>query len=175
MNIVDIFLIILLAGAAISGFIKGFFVELASIASLVIGIWAGVQFSSLIEQWLSRYVAWDHEIMLIFSFVLIFVFVVMIVHLIATLTEKFVKAIALSFLSRLAGAVFGTLKAAFILSFLMILISKIEASTITLIPERQKAESKLYGPIEKMAPNVFPILKAIKEQKSEHPAKGATT
>ena len=39
MNAIDIILIIMLIAAAIHGFIKGFFVEFASVAALVLGIW----------------------------------------------------------------------------------------------------------------------------------------
>lgn len=164
MNVVDIILIVLIAGAAINGFVKGFFVELASIASLVLGIWAAVEFSGLVQNWLTKYLDWSHDAMRLVSFILIFVFVVILVHLIATLTEKFVKAIALSIFSRLAGAVFGAIKAAFILSLLMIIISKIEDFTITIIPLKAKAESRFYAPIENMAPNILPFLKTEKEQ-----------
>lgn len=169
MNVVDIVLVILIVGAAINGFVKGFFVELASIASLILGIWAAVEFSGFVQQWLSKYLTWSHDSMRLAAFILIFVFVVILVHLIATLTEKFVKAIALSIFSRLAGAIFGALKAAFILSILMIIISKIENFTITIIPEKAKAESRFYGPIENMAPNILPFLKVEKENTPEQP------
>jgi len=174
MNVVDIILIVLITGAAINGFVKGFFVELASIASLILGIWAAVQFSSLVQHWLSKYLNWSTDSMRLAAFILIFVFVVILVHLIATLTEKFVKAIALSIFSRLAGAIFGALKAAFIISILMIIVSKIENFTISIIPEKVKMESKLYGPIENMAPNILPFLKSEKTQ-IPHPPKTTTT
>ncbi len=174
MNVLDIILVVILIAAAINGFVKGFFVELASIASLILGIWAAVEFSSFVQLWLSKYFTWSVNAMRLVAFILIFVFVVVVVHLIATLTEKFVKAIALSIFSRLAGAVFGALKTAFILSLLMIIVLKIENFTITIIPDNLKAESKLYGPIENMAPNILPFLKAEKEQLINHPPKSST-
>jgi membrane protein required for colicin V production len=175
MNVLDIVLLVILIAAAISGFVKGFFVELASIVSLILGIWAAVEFSGFVQQWLSNYVHWSINSMRLVAFILIFIFVVIVVHLIATLTEKFVKAIALSIFSRLAGAVFGVLKSAFILSILMIIVVKIENFTISIIPDKLKAESKLYGPIENMAPNILPFLKAEKDKLMEHPPKNVTT
>jgi len=163
MNVLDIILVILIAGAAINGFVKGFFVELASIVSLILGIWAAVEFSGFVQLWLSKYLTWSHDSMRLAAFILIFVFVVILVHLIATLTEKFVKAIALSIFSRIAGAIFGALKAAFVISILMIIVSKIENFTITIIPEKSKLESRFYAPIENMAPNILPFLKGEKE------------
>jgi membrane protein required for colicin V production len=175
MNVVDIVLLILIVGAAINGFTKGFFVELASIASLILGIWAAVEFSGFVQQWLSKYLTWSHDAMRLASFILTFVFVVIVVHLIATLTEKFVKAIALSIFSRLAGAIFGAIKAAFIISLLMIVVSKIEDFTVTIIPEKAKAESRFYGPIENMAPNILPFLKTEKEKTPPPPHKNTMT
>lgn len=174
MNVLDIVLVILIVGATIKGFVNGFFVELASIVSLILGIWAGVEFSGLVQQWLSKYLNWSNDSMRLAAFILIFVFVVILVHLIATLTEKFVQAIALSIFSRIAGGIFGALKAAFILSILMIIISKIENFTITIIPEKSKMESRFYGPIENMAPNILPFLKAEKEPTPPQPSKSIT-
>ena len=84
--------------------------------------------------------------MRVVAFILIFIFVVLVIHLVATLTEKFVRAIALSIFSRLAGAVFGIIKAAFILSILMLIIVKIENFTRPIIPGKAKAESKFLWP-----------------------------
>ena len=175
MNVLDVVLVILIVGAAINGFVKGFFVELASIVSLILGIWAAVEFSGYVQLWLSKYLSWSNDSMHLASFILVFVFVVILVHLIATLTEKFVRAIALSIFSRIAGAIFGALKAAFVLSILMIIITKIENFTITIIPDKVKAESKLYGPIENMAPNILPFLKVEKEQRTSQSTRNAAT
>ena len=175
MNVIDIVLTIILVAAAINGFIKGFFVELASVASLIIGIWAAVEFSGFVQQLLSKYLDWSPDMMRVVSFVLIFIFVVLLIHLVATLTEKFVRAIALSIFSRLAGAIFGAIKAAFILSILMLLIVKIENFTRPLIPAKAKAESKLYDPIENIAPGVLPFLKVEKPKGNENQTKNALT
>ena len=175
MNIIDIILVVILIAAAINGFVKGFFVELASVASLILGIWAAVEFSGFVQKWLSKYLDWSPEMMRVVAFILIFIFVVLVIHLVATLTEKFVRAIALSIFSRLAGAVFGVIKAAFILSILMLVILKIEGFTRTIIPDKAKADSKFYGPIENFAPNVLPFLKAEKVKILENQPKNATT
>jgi len=173
MNVIDIILAVILVAAAINGFVKGFFIELASIASLILGIWAAVEFSGFVRNWLSKYIDWSADAIKLVSFVLIFVFVVLVVHLVATLTEKFVRAIALSIFSRLGGAIFGVLKTAFILSIIMIVIFKIENFTGRIIPEKEKMGSKLYGPIENIAPNILPFLKAEKTKILENRPKNA--
>ena len=86
-----------------------------------------------------------------------------VVHLIANALEKFVRAIALGPLSRIGGAIFGMIKTAFILSFMMYLVMKIEAFDVTIIPKQPKSESKYYAPIEKLLPNILPFLKEEKD------------
>jgi len=160
MNLLDIILLILLLAAAISGFTKGLFVELASVISLILGIWAGVDFSPVVQVWLSKFLSWSPGNLKLLAFIIIFLVVVITVHLVANVFEKTIRAFALGTLSRIGGAVFGALKAAFFISILLLLISNLEHYTTTLIPEKAKSESKLYRPIENFAPRILPFLKS---------------
>ena len=164
MNIVDVILIIILVAAAIHGFVKGFFVEFASVAAIVLGILCAMMFSGYLKNWLTGVVSWQPGTIKAVAFFIIFISVLIVVHLIANALEQFVRAIALGILSRLGGAVFGVIKTAFILSFLMYLVARIEAYDVTIIPKEPKAKSKYYAPIEKLAPNIFPFLHEEKEE-----------
>jgi len=166
MNVLDIILLILILAATISGFTKGFFVELASVLAIILGVWAGIAFSGTVQVWLSKMVDWSAMSIKLVAFIIIFLMIVILVHLVANLFEKGIRAIALGIFSRLAGAVLGALKGAFILSVLFIVVTKIESYTTTIIPEQLKKESKLYAPIEKLAPNIIPFLKNYKEAES---------
>ena len=163
MNILDIILLILILAAAVSGFTKGFFVELASVVALVLGIWIGIALSGIVQGGLSKVLSWSPGGLKVMAFVIIFLIVVIVVHLIANIFERGIKAIALGIFSRFAGAIFGAIKAVFILSIMMLVITKIEYYTTTIIPDETKKESKLYGPIENIAPNILPFLKNYRE------------
>ena len=163
MNIVDLVLVIILLAGAIHGFVKGFFVEFASVAALVLGVLCALTFSVYLSAWLSGVFHWRPETIKIVAFLVIFISVVIVVHLIANALEKFVRAIALGPLSRIGGAIFGMIKTAFILSFMMYLVMKIEAFDVTIIPKQPKSESKYYAPIEKLLPNILPFLKEEKD------------
>lgn len=167
MNVLDIILLILIIAAAISGFAKGFFVELASVLAIVLGVWAGIAFSGTVQGWLSKMVTWSPASIKLVAFIIIFLMIVILVHLIANLFEKGIRAIALGIFSRLAGAILGAIKGAFILSVLLIVVTKIEYYTTTIIPDQVKKESKLYGPIDKFAPNILPFLKNYKDPEPE--------
>ena len=164
MNIVDLILIIILIAAAVRGFVKGFFVEFASVAAIILGILCAMMFSVYLRSWLSGMVSWRPDVIRTVAFLIIFISVVIAVHLIANALEQFVRAIALGILSRLGGAVFGVIKTAFILSFLMYIIMRIEYYDVTIIPKKPKSESKYWTPIEKLAPNIFPFLREEKEE-----------
>lgn len=164
MNIIDLILIIILVAAAIRGFVKGFFEEFASVAAIVLGVLCAMMFSDYLKNWLTGVVSWQPGTIKAVAFLLIFISVLIIVHLIANALEKFVRAIAMGFLSRIGGAIFGVIKTAFILSFLMYVITRIEAYDVTIIPKEPKKNSKLYVPIEKLVPNLFPFLREQKEE-----------
>ncbi len=164
MNIVDLILIIILIAAAIRGFVKGFFVEFASVAAIVLGVLCAMMFSGYMQNWLEQVVSWRPGTIKTVAFILIFISVVIVVHLIANALEKFVRAIALGIISRIGGSIFGVIKSAFILSFIMYLIALVEAYDVTIIPKEPKSQSKYYAPIEKLAPNIFPFLKAEKDE-----------
>jgi membrane protein required for colicin V production len=164
MNIVDLILIIILIAGAVHGFVKGFFVEFASVAAIVLGVVCAMIFSVYLRNWLTGVVSWKPETIKTVAFILIFISVVVVVHLIANLLEKFVRAIALGILSRIGGSIFGVIKTAFILSFVMWLIAKVETYDVTIIPKEPKAKSKYYAPIEKLAPNLLPFLREEKDE-----------
>lgn len=164
LNIVDIILIILLFVAAIRGFIKGFFVEFASVAAIVLGVLCAMMFSDYLIKWLTGVVSWQPGTIKAAAFFLIFITVLIIVHLIANALEKFVRAIEMGLISRIGGIIFGVIKTAFILSFLMYIIARIEAYDVTIIPRQHKGNSQLYGPIEKLAPNILPFLRDGKDE-----------
>jgi membrane protein required for colicin V production len=91
------------------------------------------------------------------AFIITFVIVVILVHLIGALVNKIVKAASLGFLNRLAGFGFGIIKGALILSIILVVFNKIDKD-VHVISEQTKAESKLFSPIKNFAPRVFPFL-----------------
>ena len=154
MNYLDIIFGIFLLFAAIRGFQKGLVVEIASIAALILGIWGALHFSGATGEILNDMLKIEESYMGIVAFLVTFVVIVILVHLIARLVEKFVHAIALGFFNRIIGMFFGVVKTAFILSLLLILFNKIDEQ-LELIPKDVKSSSYLYQPISSFAPSVF--------------------
>jgi len=94
-----------------------------------------------------------------------FVAIVIIVHLVAFLVEKLVKAVALSFVNRLLGMAFGLLVSAFVISMILWPINEVNEQKQIIKPERIEG-SLLYKPLSALAPAIFPYLK--KEEWKEY-------
>ena len=81
----------------------------------------------------------------------------MLVHFLARAISKLVKAVALGFIDRIAGLLFGVLKTAFIVSIVLVVINSID-QRVPFIPDDHKENSLLYQPLSKLAPAIFPYL-----------------
>jgi membrane protein required for colicin V production len=149
MNLPDILLVLIIIFSAIHGFFKGLIHEMASLAGLILGIYASFQFSGQLEVYLTKYISLSEKYSYITSFILIFIVVVITTHLIGKLIEKMIGLVALGLLNKLAGCVFGILKAIVLLSIAMLIINHFDKE---LISKEKKEESFFYKPIERVAP-----------------------
>ena len=157
MSYIDIILGLLLLLAAIYGFKKGFVYELASLVALILGIWGAVLFSDLVANYLETKLSWDFEYMNILSFLITFVLIVIVVHLVGIILNKLVNAIALGFLNHALGMVFGLLKVAFILSVLLFIYEKFDPHG-NIISHEHREQSKVYEPVRSFAPSILPFM-----------------
>ena len=157
----DIALLILLLIGAWRGFVKGLVLSVASLVGLVGGIWAAQHISHLTAAELAPHVTWNEQTIGMVSLGLTFLGVVVAVHLLAKLLEKFLDLVALGFANKLGGAAFGLAKMALILSFLVMFLNQLMGHQ-TWVPGDPSA-SVILHPIESIAPMMTPSLNAIGE------------
>lgn len=158
MNYIDLVLGIILIIAAIQGFRKGFIVELASLAALVLGIWGAIKFSDWTAKFITDTTNYHSDHLSTIAFVVIFIVIVILIHILGKVLDNAVKAVALGFLNRLAGIIFGVLKTAVILSILLLLFDSIDEN-VHILPSQQKTDSKIYSPMKQLVPTLFPFIK----------------
>lgn len=168
MNYIDLVLGIILIIAAIQGFRKGFIVELASLAALVLGIWGGIKFSDWTADFITDITGYQSKNLNTIAFIVTFIAIVIIIHILGKILDNAIKAVALGFLNRLAGIIFGVLKTAVILSILLLLFDSIDEN-VHILPSSQKAESKLYSPMKQLVPTLFPFIKLWKTDDESNP------
>ncbi len=156
-NVFDIVIVVLLAWSAFRGFSKGIISAIASLGALLFGIWGAIQFSKLTAVFLADFIHVEERVMGIIAFAVTFVGIVIGVHFVAKLTEKLLEAVALSFINKMFGALFGTIKILFIASVVLFFVNAANSKMSFLSQEFQDT-SVFYKPISNIAPRVFNYL-----------------
>ena len=157
MNWLDIVLAIPLLWFTFKGFKNGFIIELASLAALVLGIFMAMHFSFYAEEYLRDNFEIAEKYRYIISFAITFIIVAVVVFIVGKLIHKLVSIIALGFLNRLAGGIFGLLKSAIVLSVVLYFLNGFDTNSSIIKPE-VKDNSYLYEPIESIVPLIIPRL-----------------
>lgn len=153
MNWLDIVLAIPMLWFLYRGLRNGLIIELASLAALILGIYVALHFSFYVEGWLVDNFEIGEKYLYIISFALTFIIVAVLVFLAGKIIHKLVGIIFLGFLNRLAGGIFGLLKAALVLSVILYFVNGFDPD---LIKADVKERSVLYDPVESIVPFIIP-------------------
>lgn len=161
MTLLDILLAVPLAIFIFLGWKRGVVREAATLAGVLIGIWAAVHFSRLISSLLGL----TGESAILIAFFIIFVGTLVLAFLLGRIADRVIKSLKMNLPNKIAGAALGMVKALCILSVLLngiILIDKNE----TLISQETRAESLLYSPVYSTGNE---LISSLKEFIAEHP------
>jgi len=157
MNWLDIVLAIPLLWFMYKGFRNGLIIELASLAALILGIFIALHFSFYAEDYLRENFEIAEKYLYIISFAITFVIVALSVFLVGKIIHKLVSIVALGFLNRLAGGIFGLLKAALVLSVILYFLNGFDTDS-SILKQDVKEKSILYEPIKSIVPMIIPRL-----------------
>ncbi|QQR87919.1 MAG: CvpA family protein [Flavobacteriales bacterium] len=152
MNWLDISLLVLLGMAAFKGYQRGLLIELASLVGLVLGIWAGLRFNRAVADWLGFE---EHQEAL--GFIVILLAVLALLHLAARVCTKAMDLTGLGLPNKAAGALSGLLRALFVLSAMINVLSAVGDR----LPEpmyNTLKDSGIATGIQELAPMVVPEL-----------------
>ncbi len=158
MNYLDIIICVPLAWALYKGFRKGLILEIASLISLLIGLWAAYKFSAITGEYLIKYFTLSSNALPLVSFIVTFLLVVIGIHFLAKLLERIIKLAALGLVNRLAGALFSFIKVGLIVGTLLYASSLFD-NKFEILPNEIKKESLVYQPIISAPPKILPMLK----------------
>jgi len=157
MIILDIILIAIFIFAGFNGFKKGLIGQAAGLAGLLLGIWGAIHFSDYTAGLLKEHLSITTQFMPLIAFAITFLVVVVAVHFVGKLVEGVINLAFLGIANKILGVVFGVLKSALILSIILLLLGKV-GHRIKIIPDDFGEKSLLYGPVERLAPAIFPYL-----------------
>jgi membrane protein required for colicin V production len=161
MNFPDIFLAVILLAGIIRGFMKGFVYELAVFAALFLGVYIAFKCSHLLTPWLSKVGHFSSSTVGMTSSFLLFIAVVVGMVFLAKLFTGLIDMVALGIFNKILGAMFGLAKHALILSVLIYFFNQLDNKHHFISPDT-KAASKIYYPLMKVAPALFPVMRELK-------------
>lgn len=162
MGVIDIVLGALILFGLVRGFMKGLFVEIASLVALIAGVYGAIHFSNFAAEFLDTKTEWSEKTINIAAFAITFVIIVLAIALAGKALTKLADFAALGIINKLLGALFGALKIALVLSIILNIFDKMN-STITFVDEEHTENTMLYKPVKSLFPMIFPNLLTPKE------------
>jgi membrane protein required for colicin V production len=148
LNKLDIAIAIIVAVGAITGYRRGFLMELFFLLSLVLGLLLGFKLMGAGVDYLAREFNADTEVLPYISFFIIFILVMVLVTLLGKSIKNSVDKTFLGQMDSWAGALLGLLKYAFMVSVIIWLLEAFHIAP----PEEWKKESTLYPLAAQLAP-----------------------
>lgn len=155
----NIILLVPLAWGFYKGLRKGLIVELASILAIILGVYACSKFSDMVADFLGVHIH-GHVSSLYLSVaavILVFLGVVMLVFFIAKRIQKLAETLFLGLANRILGAIFGMLKWALLVSFVLYFFDILNQKA-GIVPQTTLDQSIAYHYLVKLAPLVMPTL-----------------
>jgi len=156
MSVLDIVFIIPIVWLAYMGFKKGLIIELSTLVALLLGVFVSLYFSDITAEFLRDTVGIKTKYLMLISLISTFVLVVIAVNLIGKLIERLVDIVALGFVNKSAGGLFGVLKAVIFLSFILFFIEKADKKKV-IISEELAENSIFYPYIKPLAPTLIDV------------------
>lgn len=157
MSFLDIFLGGLLVYGLFRGLWNGFFYELASLLSLIVGIFVALKFSHFAKAILENHVSWSPKTIQISAFIVTFVLVVLGISLIAKFFTTMTNFAGLVFLNKIMGGFFGVIKMILIVSISLNLFVKVNSNN-NFVEKETLDQSLFYHPILKTSAFLYPSL-----------------
>lgn len=142
MTVLDILLGLPLLFLIFMGWKKGLVREVATLAGVLVGIWASVHLSQQVAPLLGL----DGESAVLIAFIVTFLVALVLTYLLGRCIEGLMKAAKLSVLNRLSGALLGAAEALCILAVLLNFLVMIDGNEMILKPAT-KEKSVLYKPV----------------------------
>lgn len=147
MNWLDIVILIPVVFFAWQGMKNGLIMEVFTLAALILGIWASLEFSFIAEDFMRDNFDWRSEYLHIIAFIVTFIIVVVGVNIIGRVIEKIFHAIALGAVDKVLGLAFGAIKGILLLTIIFYVFDNFEMEK-GLIDKEVKKESFCYPLLE---------------------------
>ena len=159
MSIIDIIIIIPFVWAVIRGFREGVARQLSGIAGLILGVWLGFKFGSMVGTWLTM----RGETAKIVGFIVVVIGVMGLCAFVGWLLGKLFKVAGLGMFDTIGGVLVSTLKMLIIMSVLVVCFD-VANNQWRMVKQSRISNSKLYGPVMHMSTYMFPVINSAREK-----------
>ena len=163
MATLDVIICAVVCVGVLSGFVRGFFRQLASVAGVLVGLFAAQKGYLAVASLLSPSPIESVPFAKALSFVLIWLLVSLLIAWLALLLTKVVELLFLGCLNRLLGALLGAFKYTLVAGCLICLLDFADGEN-KLISREEKEESLLYYPVKSFAASLFPVAEEFARQ-----------
>lgn len=143
MSYIDIIIALPIIYGIIRGLMRGVVTEVLAIVGIILGIVVARIYAGEAAVWLQQISSWDINLLKPIASFSIFIIVALICKLLARLLTKLFKLIALGWLNRLIGGLFGAAKWILIIAIIVTCIDMLDGVLHFIRPEVKEA-STLY-------------------------------
>lgn len=143
MSWLDIIILLPLLIGLVRGLMRGLVIEITSIVAIVLGIIGSRLWGAIFAAWLIKQFSWPESVSVVIAYVLLFVGISILLHLFAKVLTKLFKKVALGWLNRLLGGLFGTLKWGIIVLTLVLCVHRLDEQFNFIKPDL-KEQSIIY-------------------------------
>ena len=126
MSWLDIIILLPLLIGLVRGLMRGLVIELTAILAVVLGFIGAKLWGTPFAIWLIQQFAWPEAICTVVAYALLFLGITISLNLFAKLLSKLFKAVNLSWLNRLGGAVFGVAKWTAIMLLVVLCVHRLD-------------------------------------------------
>ncbi len=142
MNILDIGILIIIILTTIRGFLRGFVQATAGILGIIASFYLASFYYKELASNTARFLPSHQVISEIFSFILIFFLTLFIFHFLAVMARGAIRLSLLGWFDRILGGLFGLIKGAVIIFFLITILTVFHPKSTVLVKD-----SRFFPPI----------------------------
>jgi membrane protein required for colicin V production len=154
MNPIDLTISIIILIGIIRGFMKGFIYEIAVLGALFVSYFLGFKLADSASIYIAKIIHINETTLHYVSLLAVWISISIGIIFLAKLFEGLVNIAALGIFNKIAGALFGGMKYALLLSVFIFFLNRWDISTTWLNADK-KADSYFYYPLLHLATGVF--------------------
>jgi membrane protein required for colicin V production len=118
MNLADLLIILVLAVCIVSAFVKGFFVEVFSLAGVIVGLFIAAANYTLVAPWILILVR-NHAAANLIAFLLVALLVMAVAGIAGRLLRSLFRGVGLGSIDRLLGAAIGAVEGFIVVTLIL--------------------------------------------------------